>query len=537
MRFALFLVLLPLPALADTFVVKAPPVAATVFAQGALVSRAATVELPAGQHTVELRDMDPDLSLDAMDIRFTGATITSRSWTPRPDTPYRAPRTPQWVAAKDALDTAIEALAALDDRIALALASAQAAQDQILFLNGLTVPKDAAANVETLRAIGQLIASDGTAARAAMRAAEAEARQLRRDRPDLEFAVAEAQAALDAVTPTNKAPATLSLNISVPEPVAAALDLSYFTEGTSWAPTYDIKLTDDTALSVTRSAVISQFTNEDWTDIQLTLSTLDPTAQSGPSRLWQQRRRIEDPQPPKRELSRLQADSAMGMADPIIEAPVIVEEVAAANFDGIGVTYAVPSPVTIKARSEDLQIALDTLDMAAKLSARAIPRLDSTAFRLAKITNTSSEILLPGSALLYVDGQIIGAAEIETLPPNAEADIFFGRIDGLRLMRTVLDRNEGDRGIITRSNEETETILIEVENLTDRSWDVAVRDAVPFSEQEDLVISWSATPRPDIDDVDNRRGILEWQLTLPAGTAQTISVDTTLTWPEDKVLR
>lgn len=537
MRFALILALLPLPALADTFVVQAPPVAATVYAQGALVSRSAKIDLPAGQHAIELRDMDPDLSLEAMDIRLTGATITARSWTQRPDTPYRAPRTADWVAAKDAHDTATEALAALDDRIALVLASAQAAQDQIVFLNGLTVPEDAAANVETLRAIGQLIASDGTAARAAMRAAEAEARQLRRDRPDLEFAVAEAQAALDTVTPTNTAPATLSLSVNVPQAVEAALDLSYLTGGVSWAPVYDINLTDDTTLSIARSAIITQFTNEDWTDIQLTLSTLEPFAQSEPSRLWSQRRRIEDPQPKVRELSRMQADSAMGVAEPIIEAPVIVEETAAANFDGIGVTYALPTPVTIKARSEDLQIALDALGMEATLSARAIPRFDDTAFRLAKITNTTPEILLPGRALLYVDDQFVGNTQINALPLNAEANIFFGRIDGLRLTRTVLDRNEGDRGIITRSNEESESVRIEVENLTDREWDVAVRDAVPFSEQEDLVIDWSATPAPDIEAVDDRRGILEWQLSVDAGATQTITLNTSLTWPEGKILR
>ncbi|MEL7132868.1 MAG: DUF4139 domain-containing protein, partial [Pseudomonadota bacterium] len=171
------------------------------------------------------------------------------------------------------------------------------------------------------------------------------------------------------------------------------------------------------------------------------------------------------------------------------------------------------------------------------LSARAIPRFDDTAFRLAKVTNTTAEILLPGRALLYVDGQLVGGTQLDTLPPNAEADIFFGRIDGLRLTRTVLDRNEGDRGIISRSNEETEAVRIEVENLTDRVWDVAIRDAVPFSEQEDLVIDWSASPAPNVQAVDDRRGILEWQVTLQSGATQTISIDTTLTWPEGKVLR
>ncbi|GGX40675.1 hypothetical protein GCM10007385_05110 [Tateyamaria omphalii] len=538
MRIAAILALLPLPVIADTFVVQAPPVAATVYAQGALVSRNASLQLPVGQHTLELRDMDPSLSLDAMNIRLNGATITSRSWTARPDGPYRAPRTPEWMAAKAVLDTSTEALALLDDKITLALASAQAAQDQIDFLNGLTVPEDTATDVDMLRAIGQLIASDGTAARAAMRGAEVEVRKLQRERPDLEFAVAQAQAALDAVTPTNNAPATLALNVSVPQPVEATLDLSYITGGVSWAPTYAFDLVDETSLSIVRSAVISQFTNEDWTDIQLTLSTLEPFAQSEPSQLRPQLRRIEDPVTQKRELLRIQSDSPRAVAEPVIESPVMVQEAAAtANFEGIGVAYTLPAPVTIRAQSEEFEIALDTLSMDATLSARAIPLFDDTAFRLASVTNTSTEILLPGRALLFVDGQLVGNTQVRVLPPNADADIFFGRIDGLRLTRTVLDRNEGDRGIITRSNEETEEVQIEVENLTNRSWDVTVRDVVPFSEQEDLVIDWSASPAPDIDAVDDQRGILEWQLSVPAGVTQSISINTKLTWPEGKVLR
>ena len=78
---------------------------------------------------------------------------------------------------------------------------------------------------------------------------------------------------------------------------------------------------------------------------------------------------------------------------------------------------------------------------------------------------------------------------------------------------------------------------IEIENLTDRAWDVTVQDAVPYSEQEDLVIDWDATPAPDVTAVDDRRGILEWQIALPAKETETIELETTLTWPDGMVLR
>ena len=449
-----------------------------------------------------------------------------------------APRTPDWLAAKTALDQATEALAQRDDAIAIALAKAQAAQDQIGFLNGITLPRDGAPDVDTLRAIGQLIASDGTAARSAMRAAEAEPRALRQGRDDLEFAVQTAAAALDDLTPPNTTPATLTLSVSAAQAGPASLTLRYPSQQVEWAPVYNLFLENDASLRIERGAYIVQYSTEGWVDIDLTLSTLSPFAGSEPGTLWPLLRRIHDERYNEAAPALMRSQSVMAdSAAPVMESPVMIEERAKADPSGIGVSYALPGKVTVRTQQDVVRIALDTTTFDATLSARAVPALNQTGFRLVQFENTSPEILLPGQAILYVDGQLIGETTLDMQPPNAEADIFFGPIDGLRLTRTVLDRNEGDRGIITRSNEEQESVRIDVENLTGRAWDVSVRDAVPFSAQEDLVITWDATPDPDVTAVDDKRGILEWQLALPAGGLQTITLDTTLRWPSGMVLR
>jgi uncharacterized protein (TIGR02231 family) len=535
--FAFVALLCPLPALADVITLIAPPVAVTAYASGAMVTRTVSFDMPTGRHELRIADLDSNLDAAMIDITLDGATLSTRSWDRDGDGPYRAPRTPEWLAAKAALDQAAESLAQRDDAIALALAKAQAAQDQIGFLNGITLPEEAATDVDTLRAIGQLIASDGTAARSAMRAAEAEARALRQGRDDLAFAVQTAAAALDRATPPNTAPASLTLNVSAAQAGPATLTLRYPTQQVNWAPVYNLFLENDETLRVERGAYIAQYSAEDWVNVELTLSTVSPFAGSEPGMLWPLLRRIEDEEYGKADPTLMRSQSAMSDAAPVLQAPVMIEERAQADLSGIGVSYALPGKVTVRTQQDMVRIALGTVSFDAALSARAVPARNQTAFRLVQFENTSSEILLPGQAILYVDGQLIGETMLATLPPNAEADIFFGPIDGLRLTRTVLDRNEGDRGIITRSNEEQETVRIDIENLTDRAWDVSVRDAVPFSEQEDLVITWDARPQPDITAVDDRRGILEWQLALPSGASQTITLETNLRWPDGMVLR
>ena len=537
---ALVALLSPLPVLAETITLDAPPVAVTAYARGAMITRTVTFDIPAGQHALRIADMDGNLDAAMIDIALSGATLFTRGWDRDGSGPYRAPRTPEWLAAKAALDQATEALAQRDDAIANAMARAQAAQDQIGFLNGITLPDDAATDVDTLRAIGQLIASDGTAARTAMREAEAEARALRQGRDDLAFAVQTAAAALEDVTPPNSNPATLTLNVQAAQAGPVTLSLRYPNFNVEWAPTYEVFLENDASLRIERGAYVAQYSTEDWVNVDLTLSTLSPFAGSEPGTLWPLLRRIEDPAKAKPSPTLLRSQSMMADgAEAMMESPAIVEERATASADlsGIGVSYTLPGKVTVRTNEDVVRIALDTVTFDATLSARAIPARNTTAYRLVEFENTSPEILLPGQAILYVDGQLIGQTNLATLPPNAEADMFFGAIEGLRLTRTVLDRNEGDRGIISRSNEETEAVRIEVENLTDRAWNVSLRDAVPFSEQEDLVIEWDARPAPDDTAVDDQRGILEWQFELPAGDSTSISLDTTLQWPDGMVLR
>ncbi|MEP5633254.1 MAG: DUF4139 domain-containing protein [Tateyamaria sp.] len=541
MRFVLVcLALAPLPTFADVITLDAPPVAVTAYASGAIITRTVNFDITAGQHDLRIADMDPNLDAALIDISLGGASLSTHGWDRDGKGPYRAPRTPEWLAAKATLDQTTETLAQRDDAIALALAKGQAAQDQIGFLNGITLPEDTTTDVDTLRAIGQLIASDGTAARAAIRAAEAEVRALQLGRDDLAFDVQTAAAALQLVTPPNTNPATLTLNVTAAQAGPATLTLRYPSEDVEWAPTYTLFLDGD-ALRVERGAVIAQYSNEDWVDVDMTLSTLSPFTGSEPGQLWPLLRKIENP---SEQVQRFSTRSDLGVSqlarDSIAEAPVIIEEAAAiatSDLSGIGVSYVLPGKVTVRTNQDLVRIALDTIDFDATLSARAIPARDETAFRLVEFENTSPEILLPGQAVLYVDDQLVGETTLETLPPNAEADIFFGPIEGLRLKRTVLDRNEGDRGIITRSNEETEAVRIEIENLTGRAWDVSVRDAVPFSEQEDLEIEWQASPAPEITAVDDKRGILEWQFDMTPGQKQTISLQTTLEWPEGMVLR
>ena len=62
-------------------------------------------------------------------------------------------------------------------------------------------------------------------------------------------------------------------------------------------------------------------------------------------------------------------------------------------------------------------------------------------------------------------------------------------------------------------------------------------DGVPYSEQEELEISYTANPAPTEVDVKGQRGILAWEFELAAGEKKAVQLDHVISWPEGKELQ
>tara|TARA_R110002051_G_C8633141_1_gene485055 strand:- start:239 stop:1057 length:819 start_codon:yes stop_codon:yes gene_type:complete len=272
----------------------------------------------------------------------------------------------------------------------------------------------------------------------------------------------------------------------------------------------------------------------------MTLATVQPSGQTWPGEIYSELRRLEDPAKPK---ARMNAEAALGAAAdmaPPSPVPEMIQEpaMAVAMLDGPSVQYAFPRPVSVANGADDVRIALDKVDFDADVYARAVPLSDSVAYRMARMTNTTQEQLLGTDlATAFVDGQMVGQFNFAPVAPGQEVDIAFGPIETLRLNRVRLNRNEGDRGIISRSNEIAEATRIDIENTGTKPWRVELFDRVPVSEQEDLEIDWSAQPAPTVTDHEDRKGVLMWDMTVAPGDEANVTLEVDMSWPEGKILR
>ncbi|MFC4671342.1 DUF4139 domain-containing protein [Seohaeicola nanhaiensis] len=521
-----------LPAGAEEFTLSSPVTDATVFEIGAEVVRRVPFSVPPGRHRLILQDLPASVDLEYVRVSVDGAqagplTLRQQHTPPRDRTP-----TPEVQAAIDRVEALERQIDGVKDRAATARLAADAAAIRQQFLGDLGKAEGmATAGIDALRALSQMIGDEALDAARAAQSGEIDARRIERALPDLEDQLADAKQALDALTPEQEARAYLAQEISAGAAAEGMLTVSYYTEDAFWQPVYDLRLDRKAGrLAIDRGAYVAQHTGESWRAVNLVLSTAAPADRMQPRDIYPRLRRITDPAADT-------AEAGVSFA-PMAEPVVVAETKAMADLSGYVAVYRYPDPVDVATDADALRLRLDTLDLDATVSARAVPGYGETpAFLSAHVVNTSGEEILPSmQSSLYVDDTFVGSAATEGLAANDKTDLFFGPIKGLLLNRVIAAENEGNSGFISRSNQQAETARLTLRNLTGESWKVLVLDQLPYATQDDLTITWKADPRPDVTDWEDKRGVLAWDVDIAPGEEKRITLEHTLSWPEGKVL-
>ncbi|WP_426035014.1 DUF4139 domain-containing protein [Cypionkella sp. TWP1-2-1b2] len=524
------------PAWADQIVVGSHITAVTVYPQGAQVTREVEFAAPAGASDVLITDLPADTQAALIRLQAEGVVLGAFSLRTDRLPPRDASTDPDVVTAKAAVAAAEAGVRAAQGGVDAISASVEAADAQADFLRRVK-PEGEAVTVEGVKALTAMIGAEVLSARQAALAAAVGLPAAQKAVADAQKVLADAQASQQALSQGAVDYTGLSVAVTAGVAGKAHLVVTHYVSEASWQPVYDMMLTrKDPSLILARGVLVSQASGEDWAGVDLTLSTAQPSAQAEPSKVWPELRRVVDPV----EMAKAAADAssgwevgAGGVTEPVMEPSVV----AAPMIQGDVVVYHYPAKVDVAGGVENLRLALDEIKLTPTIQAWAVPRYDQTAFVMAKFVNDSGEILLPGQAFLLREGVLVGATSMGVVAPGNKAEIAFGAIEGLRLTREMPLRAEGDRGILSGSTQVEEKAVLQVENLTDESWPVRLVDLVPYSEQEELEISYTADPAPSEVDVDGQRGVLAWEFELAAGEKKAVQLEHVISWPEGKELQ
>ena len=535
-------------ALAEEFTLDSSVNAVTVYARGATITRTMEFDVPAGRHRLVIADIPYEFEAQTLQIKGEDGLVIGASQL----ISQRAALEDQQLEQREELEREIAMLEALirvkQEETAAAGLVINAANARIKLLESIggqqaqtaaSALETQAISAETLMALVALVGDETLNALTDAHAARITIANLSRDTQTIQKDLDKARETLRRLAEPSDWSYGLALQVEAEAAASGVLQISYVINQATWHPVYRFMLdTEGEALRVERSVTIAQSTNENWENAAITVSTATPFDYGSFSLPTANIARYVTPPPP---VEMRLADGAV-YNDITLAAPTIVavEEPArmseaTVNFQGINATYALPAGTVVNGNAEETTVALSENRFDVSLSARA--SMGDKAFMIAEWVNSSDEPFLPGLATYFRDGAFVTDGQVEMVAAGATTSLGFGKIDGLQVKRTTLRREDGSSGVLTTSNDRVVQYELSVENVSNRAWDVVLYDRIPVSEQEELVVDWSARPRPTITDVEGRRGVIAWEFALESGNRKAIKLSYELQWPEGNVLR
>ena len=521
--------------------------AVTVYPSGAEVTRVAEAHLVAGDTTLILEDLPGEL--DAQSIRVEGVGGQGLE-IGSVDSKLIYLSTEGQDAERARLEKQIEDLT--DERQALDQTLSDADYQKRLLLSladkQLTPNADTKTTAVDAAQLGGLLDLVSVKLNAISKIIhEAQIRQR-----DIDKKVVEIQNALANVAPSQISKMQVAVHLSAPAETNGTFKVRYRVGNAGWAPFYDARLTtpdkaQKSKVELVRRAEVMQSSGESWDNVALTLSTARPLSTTSAPDLWEQEIQIYEPlaDKMKKESDGLARNSlqlnapapSMDAAGTVVAEEAkkdVVQQQAIVEMAGFQALYGIQGRVSVdnSGTSKKVRIATDNYD--ATLNALAVPKLDASAYLTAAFTIKGEAPMLPGTVNLYRDGVFMGQGALPLLSPDEEAKLGFGADDLIKVKRSEVKRKKGEEGIISTSNVEERAWDIVVKNLHDAAIPVTVLDQLPFSANENVVITPMAQMTPPTEkDLNKRRGVMAWRFDLAPKAENTIKFGYKVAWPEN----
>jgi uncharacterized protein (TIGR02231 family) len=524
---------------------------------GAEVTRIGRVTMERGEHVILFTDLPAQALPGSLRVEGKasgtleiGSVDTRRVFVPRSDS---------GVAATERRQTE-DAIEKLKDERAVLQTAVEAAQAQkVLVSNLANLPMQPSApnSAATQPDWSQLFTLIGQrSAEAQKTILDAQIRMRETDRQ-----IADLTRKLTTVAPAQEERTEVKVFVNAAGALDADLTIRYQVRAASWTPFYDARLSTGTRdqppkLQLIRRASIQQRTGESWDDVQLALSTARPGAGSAAPILNPMTvDYAPDPQPqlPRQPMGyggglmdRDASERADGQINDFAkaaseknrreEAPAdIVDEIrTAVEAQAFQAVYAIAGRVAVPATGEMKRVQIDDIALDPTLTARTVPKAEQKAYLYAKLTMARGTPVLPGAVSLFRDATFVGNGQLPLLAPGEEHELGFGVDDMIRVRHAVVEDKRGETGLISTSKTDVRNYRITVKNLHERPIQLRVLDQIPVAQNDAIKIELQSRTAPTRRDVEDKRGVMAWDMALTPDEEKAIEFGYRVSWPGAK---
>ncbi len=286
----------------------------------------------------------------------------------------------------------------------------------------------------------------------------------------------------------NKPTGTIVLQVSSRATSALNINCTYTVRNAGWTPLYDLRssgISENVKLNY--RANVYQNTGQDWKDVNMTVSTGNPTQNSERPILSPLYVNIQQPYRIKALGKSKESALNMGLASKDERADEHFGYVANAQIgeNQLNVEFKIENKQSVLSDGKKNLLALNTYSLPTKYIYHTVPKLCDGAFLLAKIADWSQYNLVAGKANLFFEGAFVGTSYIN---PNITSDtmlLSMGRDNGIVVERKAIEKYAKTKAIGSNKKETIGYELI-VKNKKSIPITIEVMDQIPLSQSSQI---------------------------------------------------
>lgn len=334
----------------------------------------------------------------------------------------------------------------------------------------------------------------------------------------------------------------VTVTVESAQAAAATLEVSYIIVGTGWVPFYDIHASVERGeATILYYGQILQATGEDWTAVELSLSTAHPArsakmpelkplavgsspgkgdlhmAQIMTNSLQRQWTQLDG-------IIRQQNDAVYVRRDlKSLELPVDVCLPQTSTY-----VFRIRTAETIPSDGSPHKVTIAASTFKCAVDRVATPKLSAHMYLKTQLHNTSDFPYMPGDMNIFLENNFIGSGAIEMVSPGERFEIFLGADEGIKVTRR-LENKKVEAGTLQKAHY---VYSIKIENFKNKTVKLSVIDQLPISRDSDIeVMPDKVLTAPTSETSEGR---LTWELEIEPGKSKEIKVGYRVYYPANK---
>ena len=324
------------------------------------------------------------------------------------------------------------------------------------------------------------------------------------------------------------------------------LELSYLARESGWIPVYEIQSTGNKSLHMNYRAKVLNNTGIDWDNLNITLSTADPSQYYSAPDLepfiitaaygnkyrknysYDDEDDDEDDQYQQNNYSNNSSYNNNNNKPKTIKPKTIVEEEEIFTPDR-EINFNIAKKYTFRSGLVPAYVDVTAYDLTPDYIYRSAPKKEEQVYSMARIKDWEKLNLIDGEADIYNNGSFLGKSYIRPSDFDDYLELPLGVVDNIFIKHKQVSEFSSKKvfsgGVVATCSYE-----IKIKNNSSDKINVEIIDQVPVSERSN--VKTENVEFTEGGDKDDSNGKVVWKLEMGANSEKTLSIKYSVSYPK-----